>query len=79
MEYTKETLYAFKKKQDNKLDKRADDAGAGGFGGFGVSEVCLIITNSKHVYGLYHIKYVRDFEYCNIVFPPKLHLAIIGY
>ena len=45
MEYTKEALYDFKKKQDNKpADKRADDSGAGGFGGFGVSEVCFIMT-----------------------------------
>ena len=53
MEYTKETLIAFKKKQDNKPDKRPDDGGAGGFGGFGVSEVCcwylliIIIKLSK--------------------------------
>ena len=46
MEYTKETLYAFKKKQDNKTDKRPDDGGGGGFGGFGVSEVCFIIHNN---------------------------------
>ena len=42
MEYTKETLIAFKKKQDNKSDKRPDDGGGGGFGGFGVTEVCFI-------------------------------------
>ncbi|XP_028405556.1 cilia- and flagella-associated protein 44-like [Dendronephthya gigantea] len=38
MEFTKETLYAFKKKEDNKAEKRHDDGGGGGFGGFGVSE-----------------------------------------
>lgn len=45
MEYTKETLYAFKKKEDNKAEKRPDDGGGGGFGGFGVSEVCFIIVS----------------------------------
>ena len=45
MEFTKETLSSFKKKLENKPDKRSDQGGGGGFGGFGVSEVRSFTKN----------------------------------
>lgn len=67
MEYTKERLFAFKKKQEEKADKRADDgdAGGGGFGGFGVSEVCFRVTI---IYAVFHLKIGDEYTWMESIF-----------